>query len=201
VGYKGEVRVRVIGLWERGHAEPLWVMSNPEPEEAVRMYLQRMKIDATFRDLKDLLGLERLMNRSQESMEKMVALLLLTYTIGHLVEENLRDFLYGPPPSESRVSEPAGASQQRFSSPGSPGHPLPGAGESSGPAPAKPVGTEMEALPRSVRTPHAEVVRDVSAVASHRPGCFGFVAGYPPSFCRNWCPNLKYNLLTGPENC
>jgi hypothetical protein len=102
VWYKGEVRVHVIGLWERGHAEPLWVMSNLEPEEALRMYLQRMKIDATFRDLKDLLGLERLMNRSQEYMEKMVALLLLTYTIGHLVGENLRDFLYGPPPSESR---------------------------------------------------------------------------------------------------
>ena len=50
-------------------------MSNLEPEEALRMYLQRMKIDATFRDLKDLLGLERRMNRSQESMEKMVALL------------------------------------------------------------------------------------------------------------------------------
>jgi hypothetical protein len=75
VWYKGEVRVHVIGLWERGHAEPLWVMSNLEPEEALRMYLQRMKIDETFRDLKDLLGLERLMNRSQESMEKMVALL------------------------------------------------------------------------------------------------------------------------------
>jgi hypothetical protein len=102
VWYKGEVRVHVIGLWERGHAEPLWVMSNLEPEEALRMYLQRMKIDATFRDLKDLLGLERLMNRSQEYMEKMVALLLLTYTIGHLVGENRRDFLYGPPPSESR---------------------------------------------------------------------------------------------------
>jgi hypothetical protein len=102
VGYKGEVRVHVIGLWERGHAEPLWVMSNLEPEEALRMDLQRMKIDATFRDLKDLLGLERLMNRSQEYMEKMVALLLLTYTIGHLVGENRRDFLYGPPPSESR---------------------------------------------------------------------------------------------------
>ena len=59
---------------ERGPAEPLWVMSNLEPEEALRMDLQRMEVDATFRDRKDLLGLERRMNRSQEYMEKMVAL-------------------------------------------------------------------------------------------------------------------------------
>jgi hypothetical protein len=85
----------VVGLWERGHAKPLWMMSNLEPEEALRTYLQRMKIDATFRDRKDLLGLERRMNQSQESMEKNGG-----FAFGHLVGENRRDFLYGPPPSE-----------------------------------------------------------------------------------------------------
>jgi hypothetical protein len=95
-----------------------------------------------------------------------------------------------------RVSRPAGASRPRFSSSGSPGHPFPGARESSGPAPAKPVGTEMEALLRSVRTPHAEVVRDASAVAGHRPGGFGFLPGYPLSSCPNSCPNLRRSPLT-----
>jgi len=59
---------------------------NPwEPEEALRMDLQRMKIDATFRDRRDR------MNRSQESMGKMGTLLLGT-SWGRI----------GPPPSESR---------------------------------------------------------------------------------------------------
>jgi len=66
------------------------------------------------------------------------------------------------------------------------GPPFPGSWESSGPAPAKPV-----ALLRSVRPPHAEVVREASAVASHRPGGFGFLPGYSLSSCPNSCPNLR----------
>jgi hypothetical protein len=157
------------------------VTPNPwEPEEALRMYLQRMKIDATFRDLKDLLGLERLMNRSQEYMEKMVALLYRAPRGGESEGFPVRAAAFGVEGTR-RVSRPAGASQ-----PGSPGHPFPGARESSGPAPAKPV-----ALLRSVRTPHAEVVRDASAVAGHRPGGLGFLPGYPLSSCPNSCPNLR----------
>jgi hypothetical protein len=93
VWYKGQVRVHLIGLWKPEWAEPLWVMSNLEPEEALRIYLQRMKIAEAFRDLKGLLGLGRQMNKSREYMEKVVALLLLVYTIGLLVGERLRDFL------------------------------------------------------------------------------------------------------------
>jgi hypothetical protein len=156
-------------------------MSNLEPEEALRMYLQRMKIDATFRDLKDLLGLERRMNRSQEYMEKMVALLYRAPRGGESEGFPVRAAAFGVEGTR-RVSRPAGASQ-----PGSPGHPFPGARESSGPAPAKPV-----ALLRSVRTPHAEVVRDASAVAGHRPGGSGFLPGYPLSSCPNSCPNLSH---------
>jgi len=149
------------------------------------MYLQRMKIDATFRDLKDLLGLERRMNQSQEYMEKMVALLYRAPRGGESEGFPVRAAAFGVEETR-RVCRPAGASRQRFSSAGSPGHPFPGARESSGPAPAKPV-----ALLRSVRTPHAEVVRDASAVAGHRPGGFGFLPGYPLSSCPNSCPNLR----------
>ena len=54
-----------------------------------------MKIEETFRDLKSLLGMTKLMNKQQVYMEKMLALLLLTFTIGLLVGEGLRDLLYG----------------------------------------------------------------------------------------------------------
>jgi len=62
-----------------------------------RIYFARMKIDETFRDLKSLLGMTRLMNIQPVYMEKMLALLLLTFTIGLLVGEQIRDFLYGEP--------------------------------------------------------------------------------------------------------
>ena len=52
-------------------------------------------IEQTFRDLKSLLGMTKLMNKQQVYMEKMLALLLLTFTIGLLVGECLRDLLYG----------------------------------------------------------------------------------------------------------
>jgi len=104
VRYKGEVPVNLIGVWKKGYAEPLWVMSDLEPEKALHIYLRRMKIEETFRDLKSLLGLERQMNKSWEYMEKMVALLLLVYTVGVLLGENLRDYLYGQPVPDPNAS-------------------------------------------------------------------------------------------------
>jgi hypothetical protein len=112
VWYKGQVRVHLIGLWKPEWAEPLWVMSNLEPEEALRIYLQRMKIAEAFRDLKGLLGLGRQMNKSREYMEKVVALLLLVYTIGLLVGERWRDFPYGTPLGEGEGA-PAGVNPHR----------------------------------------------------------------------------------------
>ena len=56
-----------------------------------------MKIEESFKDLKSLLGLKKVMNKSQDNMEKMVALLLIAYAIGLLVGETLRDFTYGFP--------------------------------------------------------------------------------------------------------
>ena len=73
-----------------------------------------MKIEETYRDLKSLLGLTKLMNKQQVYMEKMVALLLLTFTIGLLVGEELRDLLYGEPITEDEQVE----DKQRI--PGSP---------------------------------------------------------------------------------
>jgi hypothetical protein len=93
--YMGKVCVNVIGTWKKGLSEPLWVMTNLTAKEGLRIYFARMKIEQTFRDLKSLLGMTKLMNKQQVYMEKMLALLLLTFTIGLLVGESLRDLLYG----------------------------------------------------------------------------------------------------------
>jgi hypothetical protein len=95
IWYMGKVCVNVIGTWKKGLSEPLWVMTNLTAKEGLRIYFARMKIEQTFRDLKSLLGMTKLMNKQQVYMEKMLALLLLTFTIGLLVGESLRDLLYG----------------------------------------------------------------------------------------------------------
>jgi hypothetical protein len=106
VWYKGQVRVNLIGKWKKGFSEPLWVITNLEAKEGLRIYYGRMKIEQSFKDLKDLLGMTKLMNQKQDYMEKMIALLLLTFPIGLLLGEGLRDFLYGEPiPDNEQVSE------------------------------------------------------------------------------------------------
>lgn len=95
--YKDQVLVNVVGVWRKGHAEPLWIMSNLAPEQALVIYTARMKIEETFRDLKHLLNLDKLMNQSQAHLEQMAALVMLAFTLGSLFGEALRDELYGPP--------------------------------------------------------------------------------------------------------
>ncbi|MCL0097614.1 transposase [Dehalococcoidia bacterium] len=95
VYYKGKVKVNprtwpgtgLAGRWDRGLREPLWVISDLEPEEAMAIYQDRMKIEQSFRDLKSLLGLDKIMNKGRERMEKMVAMMLLAYSIALLIGE------------------------------------------------------------------------------------------------------------------
>jgi len=94
VYYKGKVEVNLIGKWEKGFSEPIWVISNLPPEEALRIYRSRMKIDESFRDLKNLLSLEKIMNKKQENMEKMTSMVLLSYSIGLLIGEGIREVEY-----------------------------------------------------------------------------------------------------------
>jgi hypothetical protein len=100
VWYMGKVQVNLVGTWKKGLSEAMWVMTNLEAKRGLQIYFARMKIEETFRDLKSLLGLTKLMNKQQVYMEKMLALLLLIFTIGLLVGEEIRDFLYGEPITE-----------------------------------------------------------------------------------------------------
>ena len=97
----------MIGVWRKGHAEPLWVMSNLAPEQALSIYTARMKIEESFRDLKSLLSFDKLMNKSQQHMEQMAALVMLAFTLGYLVGEAVRDELYGPPPAAETAAATA----------------------------------------------------------------------------------------------
>ena len=101
--YMGKVRVNVIGVWRKGFTRPLWVMTNLDPKKALPIYLQRMKIEESFKDVKDLLGITKIMNKRRDYMEKMVALVLLAYSILLLIGEAVRDQVYGPPPSQNHA--------------------------------------------------------------------------------------------------
>ena len=94
VFYMGKVFVNVIGVWGEGFSKPLWVMTNLDARQGLTIYSQRMKIEESFRDLKSLLGMKKLMNKRRDHMEKMVALLLIAYAIGLWLGETLRLALF-----------------------------------------------------------------------------------------------------------
>jgi len=94
VFYMGKVFVNLIGVWKDGFRKPLWVMTNLDAKQGLDIYSQRMKIEESFRDMKSLLGMEKLMNKRRDHMEKMVALLLIAYAIGLWLGEHLRSTLF-----------------------------------------------------------------------------------------------------------
>jgi transposase len=93
--YKGSVSVNVIGVWKKGLSEPLWVMTDLQAERGLQIYFQRMKIEECFRDLKHLLHVDKLMNKKPDQMEKMIALVMLAFSIGVLTGEGVRDAIFG----------------------------------------------------------------------------------------------------------
>lgn len=94
VFYKGKVLVNVIGRWKEGFNEPMWIMTNLPAEQGLAFYLQRMKIDEAFKDLKSLLGMDKLMCQKRPWMEQMVSLALIAYAIGLVLGETLRSQVF-----------------------------------------------------------------------------------------------------------
>jgi len=95
VYYLGTVKVNLIGYWRKSLSKPLWVITSLEPKRGLELYLQRMKIEETFKDCKDLLHLSKLMNKKQTLLEQMIALSLLAYVVGVWFGEAIRDMVYG----------------------------------------------------------------------------------------------------------
>ena len=94
VYYQGQVRLNLIGIWRFGFKQPIWVMTNMEPEDGQAVYDQRMKIEICFRDLKSLLHIDQVMNKSQVYLNKMLAMVLLAYAVSVVVGEAIRDVQY-----------------------------------------------------------------------------------------------------------
>ena len=94
VFYMGKVFVNVIGQWKEGLNEPIWIMTNLSAEQGLSFYLQRMKIEETFKDLKSLLGMDKLMCQKRHWMEQMVCLALIAFAIGLVLGETLRSQIF-----------------------------------------------------------------------------------------------------------
>jgi len=62
-----KVREDLAGEWQRGLREPLWLFTTLEPELALEVYRQRVKVEESFRDLEGLLGLGKGINKRQEN--------------------------------------------------------------------------------------------------------------------------------------
>lgn len=92
--YKGKVQVNLVGVWKKGFSSPMWIMTNMDAMIGLAYYLQRMKIEQAFRDLKSLLNFHKLMNKHRTLMEKMAALLLIAYAIALILGETLRNSLF-----------------------------------------------------------------------------------------------------------
>jgi hypothetical protein len=94
VYYKGIIPVNVIGVWQKGFHQPLWILTNCEPEHGLDIYQKRTKIETSFRDLKSLLHMDKVMHKSRVYLEKMLALVLMAYAIALLMGEAIRDVRY-----------------------------------------------------------------------------------------------------------
>jgi hypothetical protein len=94
VYYKSKLEVNISGKWDKGFSEPMWVISNLPPQEAIKIYRLRMKIEESFKDMKILLSINKIMNQKQDNMEKMASMVLLSYSIGLLIGETIRESVY-----------------------------------------------------------------------------------------------------------
>jgi len=94
VFYMGKVFVNLVGWWKEGLHEPMWIMTNLPAEQGLAFYLQRMKIDEAFKDLKSLLGMDKMMHQKRHWMEQMVSLTLIAYAIGLVLGETLRSHVF-----------------------------------------------------------------------------------------------------------
>jgi hypothetical protein len=94
VYYMGEVCLNVAGIWRYGFNEPMWIITNMEPEAGLALYDQRMKIEICFRDLKSLLHIDKVMNKSHALLDKMLAMVLVAYALSILLGESIRDVQY-----------------------------------------------------------------------------------------------------------
>ena len=94
VRYLGEVQGKVAGYWDEGFAEPVFVLTNIDPERGLALYRERMKIEEMFRDVKGLLGLGKVMTKGRGNLEGLIGLMVLAYAVGVMIGEVMREEVY-----------------------------------------------------------------------------------------------------------
>ena len=91
VYYKGKIKVNIAAEWQSGMAEPMYIITDCEPVKGLKYYKIRMKIEESFKDIKDKLGFTKLMNKKLENLVKLILIGLLAYNILMLIGERLRE--------------------------------------------------------------------------------------------------------------
>jgi hypothetical protein len=96
VYYKGKVKVNIAVEWPRQQSEPLYVITNCPSRECLKYYKIRMKIEESFKDVKDKLGFIKVMNKKMINALKLILIGLLAYNIFMLIGEFLRYMVLSP---------------------------------------------------------------------------------------------------------
>jgi hypothetical protein len=65
-----------------------------DPDEAQEIYLARTKIEQSLKDLKNLLRVDRVISKRRENMRKIIAMMLITCSVGLLIGEAIRDEMF-----------------------------------------------------------------------------------------------------------
>jgi hypothetical protein len=81
-------------VFDRGFSCRELIMTNMDPETGLALNDQRLKINICFRDLMSLLHIDKVMNKSQEYLNKMLAMVILAYAVFLVVGEVIRDLQY-----------------------------------------------------------------------------------------------------------
>jgi len=90
--YKNEIKVNVAACWMKGFNNPLFVITNLDnASEAIDLYLERMKIEQSFKDLKDKLGIHKCMSKKYINLKKMLVIAMLAYMLLCISGETIRD--------------------------------------------------------------------------------------------------------------
>lgn len=91
VYYKGKIRVNIAAEWQSNMPEPMYIITDCAPHIGLKYYKKRMKIEESFKDVKDKLGFTKLMNKTLTNLLKMLLIGLIAYNLLILIGEMLRD--------------------------------------------------------------------------------------------------------------
>ncbi len=90
VYYKGKIKVNIAAEWQSNMPEPMYIITDCQPSEGLKYYKKRMKIEESFKDIKDKLGFTKIMNKTLGNLLKMLLIGLIAYNLLILIGEMLR---------------------------------------------------------------------------------------------------------------